>query len=92
MPQEEASSPTIALESLMATLLIDAHEERDVATFNIPEAYLHAKLLEDKFVLLKIEGPFVDIMCEVNPDTKKMSRLKVPKRYCTCKSYRHSTE
>ena len=70
-PREEASSPTIALESLMATLLIDTHEERDVAIFDVPGAYLHAKLPEDKFVLLQIEGPFVDIMCEVNPEYKE---------------------
>ena len=52
----------------METLLIDAHEERDVAIFDVPGVYLHAKLLEDEFVLLKIEGPFVEIMCEVNPE------------------------
>ena len=67
-PREEASSPTIALESLMATLLLDAHEERDVAIFDVPGEYLHAELPKDKFMLLKREGPFVDIMCEVNPE------------------------
>ena len=72
-PREEASSPTISLESLMALLLIDAHEGRDVAIFDVPGAYVHAKLPDDKFVLLlKIEGPFVDIMCcEVNPEYKE---------------------
>ena len=67
-PREELSSPTIALESLMATLLLDAHEERDVAIFDVPGEYLHAELPKDKFMLLKREGPFVDIMCEVNPE------------------------
>ena len=70
-PREEASSPTTALEPLMATLLIDAREERDVAIFDVPGAYLHAELPKDKFVLLKLEGPFVDIMCEVNPEYKE---------------------
>ena len=62
--REEASSLTISLKSLMALLLIDAHEERDVAIFDVPGVYLHAKLPpDDKLVLLKIEGPFIDIMC-----------------------------
>ena len=52
----------------MATLIIDAHEEREVAIFDVPGAYLHAHLPDGKFVLLKIEGQFVDIMCEVNPE------------------------
>ena len=54
----------------MALLLIDTHEERDVAIFNVPGAYLHAKLPDEKFILLKMKGPFVDIMCEVNPEYK----------------------
>jgi len=68
VPREEASSPTVSLEALMATLMIDAHENRDVAMFDVPGEYLHADLPEGKLVLLKIEGQFVDIMCEVNPE------------------------
>lgn len=68
VPREEASSPTVSLEALLATLTIDAHENRDVAIFDVPGAYLHADLPEGKLVLLKIEGQFVDIMCEVNPE------------------------
>ena len=39
--------------------------------FDVPRAYLNADITEDKFILLKIEGYFVDIMCEVNPEHKK---------------------
>ena len=38
-----------------------------MAIFDVPGAYLNADMLEDKFVLLKLEDEFVDIMCEVNP-------------------------
>ena len=31
-------------EALFATLIIGAYEERYVATFDAPEAYLHAKI------------------------------------------------
>ena len=78
--REDASSPTIFLESLMASLLIDAHEERDVAIFDVPGAYLHAELPPDKFVLLKIEGAFVDIMCDVNPEYLEDVRIENGKK------------
>ena len=37
------ASLTVSLESLFTTLVIDAHEERDVANFDIPRAYLHTR-------------------------------------------------
>ena len=70
--REETASPTVSTEALLATAIIDAYEKRDVTVFDIPGAYLHADY--DKFVLLKLEGRFVDIMCQVNPDLKKYVR------------------
>ena len=67
IPQEEVKPPTIALEALFASLLIEAHEERAVQNFDFPGAYLHASLPDDKVVHMKFEGKFVDIMCKVNP-------------------------
>jgi len=67
VPKEQASSPTLRVESLMALILINAFEKRDVAIFDVPGAYLFANL-DDKFALLKIEGDFVKIMCNVSPD------------------------
>ena len=52
-------------------LIIDAHEWIYVAIFDVPGAYLNADMPEDKFILLNIEGEFVDIMWEVNPKHKK---------------------
>jgi KUP system potassium uptake protein len=71
IPREEATSPTVSTESLMASLVIDAFEGRDVAIFDIPGAYLNADMPDDKFVLLKLEGEFVHVMCEVNPEYKE---------------------
>ncbi len=68
---ESIASPTISLEAIIATLIIDAKEERDVAIFDVPGAYLHAKMPEDKNVILKLRGQFVDIMCNVNPEYKR---------------------
>ena len=68
VPRDEASSPTLSNEALIAILLINSNEQRDVAVFDVPEAYLHADIPDNKFALLKIEGEFVDIMCDVNPE------------------------
>ena len=56
--KEEAASPTTTLESLLSTLLIDAWEERDVA-------YLNAYMRD--FVIVKLVGNEVDIICKLNP-------------------------
>ena len=45
--------------------MIDAIEGRDVATADIVGAYLNADMLD--FVLMKLVGDAVDILCEVNP-------------------------
>ena len=66
MTREEASSPTVSLEGLLTTLAIDAFEERDVAIFDVLDAYLNADMPSDKIVLIKFEGKFADIMCEMN--------------------------
>ena len=39
-----------------------------MAVFDIPIAYLNSDRPEDKFVLIKLEGELVDIMCEFNPE------------------------
>ena len=67
--KEETSSPTVSTDALLLTLLVDAHEKRDVATADVAGAYLHAKL--EDFTLLKMEGDSVDIMCEVNEDYRQ---------------------
>ena len=54
LSKDEASSPTIQLESLMLTLLIDAYEQRDVATADVAGAYLFADI--DDNILIKITG------------------------------------
>lgn len=68
---EDYDSPTALLESSLTTLVIDAWEERDVAVADVPCAYLHASFPQDKQVILKLQGVFVNIMCGVNPYFKK---------------------
>ena len=80
IPREEATSPTLSMEALMGLLLINAYEGRDVAIFDVPGAYLHAKIPDSKFAILKIEGEFVDIMCDVNPEYKEDVRYENGKK------------
>ena len=68
---ESVSSPTVSLEALLCSLIIDAHEGRDVVIFDVPGAYLHAPVPPGKMMLLKLRGDFVDIMCQVSPIYKK---------------------
>ena len=72
--EDDVSSPTVHLESLMITLLIDATEQRDVATADIVGAYLLADF--EDFVIVKISGDTVDIMCQVNQTFSKYVTIK----------------
>ena len=67
VPKEETAPPTLGHETLIASLLIDVFEGRSVGIFDVPGAYLHAFYPKDKFVLMKLEGQFVDMMCEADP-------------------------
>ena len=62
--KEETTSPTISVDALMLTMLVDAKEKRDVATADVEGAYLHADM--DEFVLLQLTGATVDIIIEVH--------------------------
>ena len=42
--REEAASPTVAMESISLTSVINTKEQRDVMTANIPNAFIQAHL------------------------------------------------
>ena len=56
---------------MITTLLIGSYEERDVATFDIPGAYLHDFLPDNKNIIMVLRNEFAEIMCEVNPEYKE---------------------
>ncbi len=91
VPREEANSPTVGHESLMGTLLVDAKEDRDVAIFDVPSAYLQADMPEEKNMHLKFSGEAVDIMCKVNQEYLKHVRME-KKRSCTQKYLKQSMD
>jgi hypothetical protein len=67
--KEETTSPTVSTDALMLSILIEAKERRDVATADVAGAYLKAKF--EDFVVLRIEGESVDIMCRVSEHYKQ---------------------
>ena len=46
--REESASPTAATESVMLTSFIDAYEQRDVMTADVPNAFIQARLPMNK--------------------------------------------
>jgi hypothetical protein len=65
MTKEETSSPTVATESLMLSCAIDARENRDVATVDIPVAFMQADM--EGIVDMKLEGPMADMFAKLDP-------------------------
>ena len=71
MDREDVSSPTVSTEATLLTAIIDVEEGRDVATCDIPNAFVQTDIEElDKDgnqTIMKIRGVLVDILCEIDP-------------------------
>ena len=66
--KEDAASPTAALESVLLTSTIDAAEERDVAVIDIPIAFIHTRIQNDKDkVILRLRGKLSDLLIKTAP-------------------------
>lgn len=76
--KEETASSTISNNALMLNMVVDAWENRHVATSDVDGAYLHADM--DSFTLLKLECEEVDIMCKVNAQYEIIVSLEKRKR------------
>jgi hypothetical protein len=64
--KEDASSPTVATESVLLSCIIDAEEERDVAVIDIPNAFVQTHVEEEKdMAIIKLRGVLVDILVEM---------------------------
>lgn len=61
---DELSSPALSQDEFFASLAIDALEGRYIETSDILGAFLKAD--QDDFVLVKLRGPAVDAMLEID--------------------------
>ena len=52
---EDARSPTVAIETLMLPCTLDANEQKDMTTVNIPGAFMQADM-DDEVVHLRPHG------------------------------------
>ena len=69
--KQDSTSPTVQLESIMLTALIDAHEGRDVMTADVPNAFIQTEIPEDygdERIIMKITGVLVDLLVEAAPE------------------------
>jgi hypothetical protein len=70
--KEDASSPTVATESVLLSCIIEAEEERDVTVVDIPNTCIQTRFENKKdMVFIKIRGILVDILVEIAPDVYK---------------------
>jgi hypothetical protein len=71
MSKEEAASPTVMLESLLLTAIIDAKENRDVCVVDIPHAFVQTPNekvnKEHPPDQMKVRGRLVDMLLEIDP-------------------------
>ena len=72
--KSETASPTVSSDALILSIVIDAHEQRDVATADVAGAYLKAFM--DDFVLMKFTGESVVILCKMNPEHIKFVTIE----------------
>jgi hypothetical protein len=63
--KEEASSPTVAIESVMLSITIDTMEECDVATVDILGAFIQADI--DEVVHVRFEGEIAEMLVVMDP-------------------------
>lgn len=62
--KEDITSPTVSTDALLMSLVINAIENRFVANEDVPGAYLQTSMPD--FVLIKVTGKSVDVLCQTN--------------------------
>jgi hypothetical protein len=65
MSKKETSSPTVATEALILTCVVDAVEGRDVATCDIPGAFMQSDMKGK--VYMKLEGVMAEAILKIDP-------------------------
>lgn len=67
--KEDSSSPTVSTESVLLTSIVDAHEGREVAVIDIPNAYIQTHVDDPKDrVIIRITGVVVDWLVKAAPE------------------------
>ena len=67
MSKEDTASPTVATLAMILSCMIDAKEGRDVATADIPGAFLQTDY-DKGDTHLRIEGPMLELLTKLEPE------------------------
>jgi hypothetical protein len=78
IPKEDATSPTVRNESTMLTATIDAYEGRDVATVDLPGAFMQADM--DDVVHMRLTDVMVQLLTEIDPSYAKFTCIEKGKQ------------
>ena len=62
----DATSPTVHLESIMLTSVIDAKENRDIAVIDIPNAFIQTEMEGEK-IIMKLRGDLAELLVTTSP-------------------------
>jgi hypothetical protein len=73
--KEEAISPSVSIEAVMLSCVLDANEGRDVATADIPGAFMQADM--DEIIYMRLEGTMADLLIKLDPDTYQRHARKI---------------
>ena len=73
MERDDAASPTAMTESILITATIEAKQNRDVMTADIPNAFVQTAVdeknqVKGEHIIMKIRGPLVDMLLEIAPE------------------------
>ena len=69
LTKEDASSPTVSTQAVLLTSIVDAHERRDVAVIDIPNAFIQTRVNNPKDrVIIRIRGVVVDWLVKIAPE------------------------
>ena len=63
--KDQTSSPTVFIESLFLSSMIDGHEHRKVMTLDIPGAFMQTNI--DETIHIRLDGLLVDLLIKVEP-------------------------
>ena len=66
IPKEDAASPTVSLEGVLLTAVVDDEEGRDIAVVDIPNAFVQTKNVDK--VIMKMRGKLAELMVLMAPE------------------------
>jgi hypothetical protein len=89
--KEEAMAPTVTSEAIFIQSTIFAQKNRDVATCDIPGAFLQAD--NPDYVLMRLDGVLTELMVKVEPKlfVNTLQLMQKANRFCMSNSRRRYT-